>query len=367
MSTAPSGHVDVGASEDVTLDELALAARNHALPLEALDYDLTPAGLHYLLIHFDVPKLDATDWRLEVDGHVERPLTLDLETLRSLPQVSMPVTLECAGNGRAKLLPRPISQPWLDGAIGTAEWTGTPLAGILERAGIRDGAVEVVLTGADRGVQGGIEHDSARSLPLDEALLPDVLVVWAMNGAPLPPQHGFPVRAIVPGWYGMTHVKWLTRISVVTEPFDGFQQTGTYMFITGEDDPGRPVTRMRPRSLMVPPGIPDFMTRERVVRPGPVVLHGRAWSGRGPITRVEVSPDAGASWADATVEPGASRHAWASWSFTWDAHQPGEYELCCRATDSTGTVQPLDAEWNVQGMENNAVQRVRVAVRPPDA
>src|SRR3954452_9746465 len=148
MSTAPSGHVDVGASEDVTLDELALAARNHALPLEALDYDLTPAGLHYLLIHFDVPKLDATDWRLEVDGHVERPLTLDLETLRSLPQVSMPVTLECAGNGRAKLLPRLISQPWLDGAIATAEWTSFWLAALVRQACIPGAPVALVIAGA---------------------------------------------------------------------------------------------------------------------------------------------------------------------------------------------------------------------------
>jgi DMSO/TMAO reductase YedYZ molybdopterin-dependent catalytic subunit len=360
-----SGHTAVGASEDVTLDELALAGRNHSLPLEALAYDVTPAGLHYLLIHFDVPALDAASWRLEVDGHVDRPLTLDLDALRSLPEVTMPVTLECAGNGRAKLLPRPISQPWLDGAVGTAEWTGTPLAGVLERAGIRDGTVEVVLTGADRGFQGGVEHDYARSLPLDEALLPDVLLVWAMNGEPLPPQHGFPVRAIVPGWYGMTHVKWLTRITLVSEPFDGFQQPGTYQFITGDDDPGRPVTRMRPRALMIPPGIPQFMTRERVLAAGPVTLRGRAWSGRGAITRVEVSPDAGASWADAAVSPPPSPHAWASWSFDWDARDAGEYELCCRATDSTGAVQPLEPEWNTQGMENNAIQRVRVVVRPP--
>jgi sulfane dehydrogenase subunit SoxC len=357
MSAAPSGHVDVGASEDVTLDELALAGRNHALPLEALEYDVTPAGLHYLLIHFDVPRLDGATWRLDVDGHVERGLTLDLDMLRSLPQVTIPVTLECAGNGRAKMLPRPISQPWLDGAVGTARWTGTPLAGV------RDGAAEVVLTGADRGVQGGIEHDYARSLPLDEAMRPDVLIVWAMNGEPLLPQHGFPVRAIVPGWYGMTHVKWLTRISVVTEPFEGFQQTGTYMFITGDDDPGRPVTRMRPKSLMVPPGIPDFMTRERIVRPGTVELCGRAWSGHGPIARVEVSTDGGASWTDAAIEAGPSPHAWSWWSFAWDAGEPGEYELCCRATDATGTVQPVDAEWNIQGMENNAVHRVRVVVR----
>jgi DMSO/TMAO reductase YedYZ molybdopterin-dependent catalytic subunit len=188
-----------------------------------------------------------------------------------------------------------------------------------------------------------------------------VLLAYEMNGAPLLPQHGFPIRAIVPGWYGMTQVKWLKRITLVTERFEGYQQAVAYRFLTSDDDPGRPVTRMRPRSLMVPPGIPDFFTRERRVAAGPVTIHGRAWSGRGPIERVELSADSGATWSDASLQPPAGPHAWTGWSFDWNA-QPGSYELCSRATDATGATQPLEPDWNVQGMENNAVQRVPVVV-----
>jgi sulfane dehydrogenase subunit SoxC len=351
----------VTAPNDITLEELALSGRNHSMPLEMLRHDITPAGLHYLLIHFDIPYTDGSDWRVEVGGHVDKPLTLDIETIRSLPAVTHPVVMECAGNGRARLEPRPLSQPWLEGAVGNAEWTGTPLAAVLEQAGVRDGAVEVVLTGADRGVQDDVEHDYERSIPIDEAMRPDVLLAYEMNGEPLLPQHGFPVRAIVPGWYGMTNVKWLRRVTVVSEPFDGFQQAVAYRFTTSEDDLGRPVTRMRPRSLMVPPGIPHFFSRERQLRPGPCTLRGRAWSGQGAIERVEVSTDGGASWADAQLGAPGGPHAWTGWSFDWTA-EPGTYELCSRATDITGAAQPLDPDWNLHGVENNGVQRVPVVV-----
>src|SRR3954467_845027 len=258
------------------MDELGLAARNHGFPLEMLREPITPAGLHYLLIHFDIPVTDAATWRLEVG---ETSFTLD--ELRARERVTLPVTLECAGNGRALLEgERAESQPWLNEAVGTAEWTGTPLAPLLRETGLADGASEIVFTGADRGYQGGVEHAYARSLSLDDALRDEVLLADEMNGAPLLPQHGFPLRVVVPGWYGMTHVKWLKRITVVREPFDGFQQAVAYRFTKSEGDPGRPVTRMRPRSLMVSPGIPDFFTRERRLQPGSCTLHGRAWSGR---------------------------------------------------------------------------------------
>ena len=171
----------------ISMEELALAARNHGMPLEALRYDITPLGLHYLLIHFDIPDADETTWRLEVGGRVGRPLSLTMEELRRRPQVTAPVTLECAGNGRARMVPRPVSQPWLEEAVGTAEWTGTPLAPLLEEAGVGPGAVEVVFTGADRGVQAGLEHDYERSLTLDEAMREEVLLAWGVNGRPAAP------------------------------------------------------------------------------------------------------------------------------------------------------------------------------------
>jgi DMSO/TMAO reductase YedYZ molybdopterin-dependent catalytic subunit len=354
--------VETVSSSGITIEELQLAARNHALPLEALRHPITPLGLHYLLIHFDIPAVDERAWRLDVGGRVARPLTLTLEDLKARPSRTLAVTLECAGNGRALLSPRALSQPWLTEAVGTAEWTGTPLAPVLEEAGLLEDAVEVVFTGLDRGVQGDVEHLYERSLPLEDALREEVLLAYGINGQPLPPQHGFPLRLVVPGWYGMTHVKWLRSIAVVDEPFRGWQQETAYRIKGSEDDPGLPVTRMLPRSLMVPPGIPDFLTRTRFLDAGPCVLEGRAWSGWAPVERVEVSADGGATWDDATLGEAPSDFAWRGWTYRWEA-PPGEHELCCRATDAAGRTQPASADWNLDGYCNNAVQRVRVVVR----
>src|SRR5215217_7160718 len=257
---------------DVTLDELQLAARNHALPLEALRYPVTPVGLHYLLTHYDIPAVDPHAWRLEIGGAVERPLTLSLDQLRERPAVTRTVTLECAGNGRARLEPRPLSQPWLTEAVGTAEWTGVELAPLLAEAGLRDDAIELVFSGADRGIEGGVEQTYERGLPRAEALGPDALLAYAINGRPLPPQHGFPCRLVIAGWYGMAHVKWLASITALSGPFEGYQNKVGYRLYETEDDEGVPVTRIRPRSLTVPPGIPDFMTRTRFLDAGPCLL-----------------------------------------------------------------------------------------------
>jgi DMSO/TMAO reductase YedYZ molybdopterin-dependent catalytic subunit len=344
----------------LTFEELQLAGRNRGMPLEALHYDITPTGLHYLLVHFDIPAVDASTWRLRLDGLVDRPLELSLDDIRARPRRTMPVTLECAGNGRARLQPRPLSNPWLLEAIGTAEWTGTPLAPLLDEVGIRDAAVELVFTGADRGIQGGVEHDYQRSLSPAEARQPDVLLAYEMNGAPLQPQHGYPLRLLVPGWYGMTSVKWLRRIEAVAETFTGYQQATAYHYRADGEDPGTPVTRIRVRALMTPPGIPDFFTRRRLVDAGSVAIRGRAWGGSAPIRRVEVGVDG--RWSDAVLDPPLGDWAWRGWAFDWNA-TPGEHELTCRATDADGEVQPLESPWNYQGMGNNGVQELTVTVR----
>jgi sulfane dehydrogenase subunit SoxC len=347
---------------EISLEELQLAARNHGMPLEALRWPVTPPGLHYLLIHYDVPLVDPASWRLEVGGLVEQPLSLTLDDLRSRPAAEHAVTMECAGNGRARLTPRPISQPWLHEAVGTAVWGGTPLVGLLEEAGLEPGAVEVVFTGLDRGIEGGEEQAYQRSLGLHDALMPEVLLAWQMNGAPLLPQHGFPLRLVVPGWYGMTSVKWLASIEVVHQPFRGYQMTAAYRYRDQEDDEGEPVSRIQPRSLMAPPGIPDFFTRARTVQLGPVELEGRAWSGCAPVAGVEVSAD-GETWHEARLERDVEgRWAWCRWTFRWDPPAPGEYVLACRARDEAGNVQPDDAPWNLGGYASNSVQRVPVTV-----
>lgn len=346
---------------EITPEELQLAVRNHSMPLEALRYDVTPIGLHYLLTHFDIPYVEPRTWRLAIGGVVSRPLELSLDDLRARPSRTAKVTLECAGNGRARLSPRPLSQPWLGEAVGTAEWTGTPLAPLLHEAGVGPAATDVVFTGLDRGVQGDVEQEYERSLSIADAMRDEVLLAYEINGQPLPPQHGFPLRVVVPGWYGMTSVKWLRGITATTDGFDGYQQARAYHFRTESDERGVPVTRMLPRALMVPPGIPDFMTRTRFVTAGDHVLEGRAWSGRGAVSRVEVSDDGGATWSDARLEASASRFAWRRWTHTWSA-APGEHELCVRASDDAGNVQPDAPRWNLEGVQNNAVQRIQVVV-----
>jgi sulfane dehydrogenase subunit SoxC len=359
--STPSRIADAG--EGITTAEVGLAARNHGMPLEAMRYELTPPGLHYLLTHYDIPFVDPSEWRLTIDGDVQRALSLGLPELRARTQVSRVVTLECAGNGRALLQPRPVSQPWLTEAVGTAEWTGTPLAPLLREAGIGSAAVDVAFTGADHGVERGVEQNYRRGLSLDDALREDVLLVHTMNGQPLPPQHGAPLRLLVPGWYGMTQVKWLTRISVLDVPFDGYQNATAYRIAKEAGDAGEPVTRIRPRALLQPPGHPDFQTRARVLDRGVHELTGRAWSGWAPVARVEVSVDGGRNWNDAEIGPQPDAYAWRPWRLPWAATAPGHYELAVRATDAAGNVQPSDPDWNRQGMANNQVQRVPVTVR----
>ncbi len=352
-----------GPDEGIGLDELQLATRNHGLPLETLRYDVTPTGLHYLLAHYDIPAVDPTTWRLDVCGAVRRAGALSLDNIRRRERVTRRVTMECAGNGRARLRPRPVGQPWLVEAVGTAEWTGTPLAPLLREADLPGYAVEVSFTGCDRGIERGIEQDYARGLPLAEALRPDVLLAYEMNGAPLPPQHGFPLRLVVPGWYGMASVKWLREIRVLAEPFTGFQNVSAYRFKQHAADPGTPVTRIRPRALMIPPGVPDYMSRIRFAATAAHLLEGRAWSGQAPVTRVEVSTDAGRTWADATLDPPDAPWAWRRWSHEWHPAEPGRYELVVRATDGTGEVQPTEQPWNLQGKANNMTQQITVIVR----
>ena len=343
-----------------TREELALASRNSGMPLEALRYDVTPAGLHYLLIHFDIPAADAAAWKLRIDGLVSKPRVLGLAELRRMRAKTVRVTMECAGNGRGQTAPRYPSMPWLEEGVSTAEWTGAVLADLLNEAGIGESAREIVFHGSDRGIDRGIEHMFSRSLIPTEALRGDVLVAYAMNGDPLLPQHGAPLRLVVPDWYGMASVKWLERIEVIDRAFDGVQQALSYHFRTVPGEKGVPCTRMRVNSLMAPPGIPDYYGRSRIVDAGPVEVIGRAWSGSGAIKRVEFSVDG--VWQDAVLAAPAGVHAWRRWTAHWNA-APGAHELRCRATDETGATQPLDPAWDVTGFGNNAAQRVEVSVR----
>jgi len=340
-----------------TAEEVELATRNHGMPLEALRYDVTPAGLHYLLVHFDIPPSDE-GWSLGIGGLVERPFSLSVAELRSEDSLTIRATLECAGNGRGQISPRYPSVPWLEEGVSTAEWTGVPLARLLQRARLRDGVKEIVFHGADRGFDHGLEHDFARSLPLHEAMREEVLVAHAMNRAPLPPQHGAPLRLVVPRWYGMASVKWLRAIEATERPFDGFQQAVAYHFRCARGEKGEPCSLMRVNSLMA--GVEIRNPGRRIVQAGEVEISGRTWSGSAPVERVEFAVDG--KWTNAVVAKPQAPNAWQSWHTVWQA-RVGENELACRATDSGGNVQPLDPVWDLSGFGNNAVQRIFVTVR----
>ncbi|MGB7205352.1 MAG: sulfite oxidase [Anderseniella sp.] len=340
--------------------EVGLANRNHGLLLETLELDTTPTGAHYLLNHFDIPIIDPTKHKLRFQGAFEISFELSMETIRSLPQTTMPVTMECAGNGRAGMSPRSHSMPWLYEAVGTSEWTGTPLLPIIQRANPNADVVEISFLGADFGYDMGDGHYFGRSLTLKQLEELDVMLVYAMNGEPLLPQHGAPLRIIVPGWYGMASVKWLDRIEALTQPYDGFQQVRTYRFRQQPNEIGEPIQDIRVKSLMKPPGVPDWSSRKRFLRAGNVQLIGRAWSGSGrAIDKVEVK--IGDVWHQADLEKSIKKYAWTKWTLNWDA-LPGEFVLRCRATDEAGNIQPLVPEWNLSGFANNAAQSVHIFV-----
>ncbi len=340
--------------------EVLLANRNSGILLETLELDVTPTGAHYLLNHFDVPLLDADEHQLNFCGAFAEPYRLNLSEIKALPQVTMPITMECAGNGRAGVSPRSYSMPWMYEAVGTSEWKGTALLPLIEKARPQSEVVEISFMGADYGFDKGIGHYFGRSLTLEQLEKLDVLLVYAMNGVPLLPQHGAPLRIIVPGWYGMASVKWLCQIEALTQPFDGFQQVKTYLFKQHKNDPGKPIREIRVKSLMVPPGVPDWTSRKRLVNAGNVELIGRAWSGAGvAIEKVEI--EIAGEWHIAELEKNDNRYAWTKWIFNWQA-EAGEYILRCRATDANGNSQPLDPPWDISGFANNAAQSVHVFV-----
>lgn len=342
-------------------DETRLAFRNHGMHLEFLDQPITPVASHFQLIHFDVPQLSDEGYSIELGGEVEHPRTVTLEELRTRRTVTQPSIMECAGNGRSFTHPRSIYVPWFNEAIGVFEYTGTPLRPLLEEAGLLDSAVEVVFSGHDEGFDLGVRHHFERALPVDEAVLDGVILAWEANGQPLPPAHGFPLRLVVPTWYGMASVKWLRAITVIDHPFQGVQQKLVYRQTFTSSDQGRPVQKKAVRAAIKPPGIPDLISRKRFVDAGPVELRGMAWSGHGPIEKVEVSTDDLRTFRPAVLEEPVSPHAWTPWHFTWRA-TPGEHVLAARATDATGNVQPLEPLWNLQGMAQNGVDRIAVHV-----
>ena len=319
-----------------------------------------PSNGFYVRNHFQIPKLDLASWRLSVRGLVERPLSLSMRDLANMPSISKAVTLECAGNGRSTLDPPVSGEQWRLGAVSTAEWTGVPLVEILDRAGIAPGGKCIVFRGADSGLLEGRGEPIAfeRSLGLEDARGSEALLAYAMNGQALPLRHGFPVRMIVPSWYAVASVKWLTEIEVLDRPFEGHYQTEAYYFERKREGlvSREPLSLQRVRSLITEPAAGAQCER------GELAIRGVAWSGAAPIARVEVRLDDG-PWQEARILGERKRHSWQWWELISNAGRTGRCIIRSRASDTAGRIQPESPEWNRLGYCSNAIHEVAIEIR----
>jgi DMSO/TMAO reductase YedYZ molybdopterin-dependent catalytic subunit len=319
-----------------------------------------PNARFYVRNHFATPRLDPLSWRLEVNGLVDHPLRLRLRDLHNMRSETLVATLECAGNGRSAFDPPAEGEQWQLGAVSTAEWTGVPLAEILGRAGLTPEAVEIVFRGADQGSAGDAADPIRfeRSLPVTGAGQPGSLLAYAMNGEPLPLEHGYPLRLIVPGWYAVASVKWLTEIEAIGSPFTGFFQTRRYVYETERNGTvaREPVRLQHVRSVITQPSAGQQVTA------GDLVIRGVAWSGAAPIGTVEVSIGGG-PWHNARLIGQPHRHSWRWWELLTRIDSPGETTLRARATDLAGRTQPERPHWNRLGYGGNAVHNVPLLVR----
>src|SRR6266571_8406469 len=318
---------------------------NLEMPFEKLDGFITPTKSFYVRTHFPIPKIDKNKWRLLIDGEVEKPFGINYDELLQMEARTIAATLECAGNNRDFLEPKVKGVQWGLGAVGNAEWTGVPLSILLDRARVKSTACEIIFEGADRGKLDDPKSPSgelnfARSIPLEKAR--DVLLAYKMNDVDLPPEHGFPVRAIVPGWYAVASIKWLQRIIVTDRPFSGYYQTFDYAFWKRDGDRAElvPLTTMQIKAEIAQPVEGEVIAANSIVR-----VHGAAWTGGGDITRVELSMDGGASWSDTKLIDKPIRNAWRLWEFEWHtAAAAGKQTLVARATDSRGRTQPIERD-----------------------
>jgi DMSO/TMAO reductase YedYZ molybdopterin-dependent catalytic subunit len=320
---------------------------NLEMPFSRLDGFITPNERFYVRCHFPIPKINERDWRLKVEGKVARPFEASIDDLRRMPTETITATLECAGNSRVFLVPKVKGVQWELGAVGNAEWTGVRLRELLQRAEIANDAREIILEGADHGTiaeppRPAGKINFARSLPVEKAT-DDVLLAFAMNGEPLSAAHGFPLRAVVPGWYGMASIKWLQRIVVIDQPFNGYYQSIDYAFWRpGDTGPVlAPLAEMQVKAEIARP------ENNEVIRANSkYLIKGAAWTANAAITNVEVSYDGGKSWVGATLKGETIENAWRLWEFDWQTPSPGSYRLMARATDSRGRTQATERDAN---------------------
>lgn len=336
---------------------------NLEMPFSSLRSFITPNRLFYVRNHFPEPEIDARHWRLSVEGAVEKPFEIGLDELLRMPDRTETVLLECAGNNRALLDPPVKGVQWRLGAVGAARWTGVALGALLERARPRSGALEVVLEGADSGKAGDLPGDIpfSRSLPLKKAVRGGVLLAHQMNGQPLPASHGFPLRAVVPDWYGMASVKWLKRIIVVEKPFHGYFQTVDYaIWRPAAGGPTlTPISRLELKAQVARPSEGEIIPAGM-----PYSITGAAWTGDGSVAAVEVSTDGGRNWNRARFTSEQAPHAWRLWEYRWTApRSTGRQVILARAIDNQGRKQPAERDRNRRNYMVSHLLPVRVEIR----
>lgn len=334
-------------------------------PVTLLNSWLTPNDLFYVRHHSYAPEVTAeagSAWTVEVGGLVDKPLKITLAELKKLPRATVTVTLECAGNGRAFHDPPVAGIQWEKGAVGTARWTGARLSDVLKLAGVAQSAKYVLLDGADQPV--GKMPDFQRNLPLEKALHPDTILAYEMNGETLPHLHGFPLRAVAPGWEGAYAVKWLNRVTLIEKEHDGFFVKTAYRYPNIRVAPGAavPPENMLPLTGLVVKSLINYPADGASFKPGKVKIAGFAWAGDVSIRRVEVSLDQGMTWVPARLGREKERYAWQSFEYEFDIRTPGSYLLMARATDERGQTQPVAPHWNPSGYLWNVIDRVRINV-----
>lgn len=334
------------------------------MPLAGFNEWITPIDSFFVRCHtYFPPRANLSEWRLKVDGVVNQPLTLTMEDLKALPRVELVGVLECAGNGRSFYKPHVAGTQWQFGGVGNGRWAGVRFRDVLQKAGLKDSAKEILFDGSDMPL--GKMPKFQRTITAKKALDPDTLLAYEMNSQPLPDEHGYPLRLIAPGWAGDSWVKWLAHIEVLDHEFEGFWMKVGYRHPREHVEPGAavpagemvPVTDLNVKSVIATPA--DW------VKPGRVRISGVAWSNSSPVTKVEVSVDGGKTWRHAELGKDQSRYGWRLWQLDWQAPS-GKHSLIARATNAAGETQPLGEEWNPSGYLWNVAQAHEVEVSSQD-
>jgi DMSO/TMAO reductase YedYZ molybdopterin-dependent catalytic subunit len=341
---------------------------NGEFPAHLLEDDVTPASRHFVRNNGNLPpratSLDPQGWTLRVDGEVNRALALSLEDLKRMPAVSMPLLIECGGNGRALFDPPVRGNQWERGAIGCAEWTGVRLRDVLQSAGLKPEAVYTAHYGED--IPLGAAQPFSRGIPIEKAMDEHTIIAYQMNGEDLPALNGYPVRLVVPGWIGSCSQKWLNRIWVRDRVHDSDKMKGYSYRIPAQ--PVTPGTRPPESDMVI---ATSWIIKSMINRPRAgsefavgeeVDVVGHAWAGDNEVTRVAVSTDNGADWKDAMITAPPNRYAWYRWESRMSFPREGKYEIRARAFDDRGNAQPFQQAWNPRGYLGNVIHSVTVSV-----